>query len=339
MRSPLVTIVVPCYNYGRFVGQAMDSLLDQSLDALEVIAIDDASGDDSGEILMRYGGDPRVTLVRHERNRGNILTYNEGLRMARGEYVGLLSADDYCLSPMALERQVEVFDRNSEVGMVYTAQALVRDGERTGLCRPWPEDCVRDIFDEFRHLMWFDYVPASGTLLRREVLRDRGYYDRGFPHNADWKLWLEVAARHAVGYIAEPMYAYRIHPQNMHHAGLHVRRVVGDVLAMLGTVFDELPEDAPTDIVAARSRVLLHATLQPAWESLYHARLRLGWQALAAAVRVRPSLLRRWEPWAIVARLALASIAGPGRTRFVLRALESLRGRPVEGLTTRLPEA
>src|SRR5438874_9681477 len=105
---PRVSILVPSYNYGAFITQAVDSLLSQTLQDLEVIVIDDASRDNTPAILQRYAGEVRVRVVRHEQNQGHLRSYNEGLQLARGRYVGIVSADDYCLRSDALERQVAV---------------------------------------------------------------------------------------------------------------------------------------------------------------------------------------------------------------------------------------
>jgi glycosyltransferase involved in cell wall biosynthesis len=82
-KGPLVSFVIPAYNYADFVGRALDSLLIQTVRDIEIIVIDDASTDDTPGVLERYRGDSRVWVVRHGANRGNIRTYNEGLAMAR----------------------------------------------------------------------------------------------------------------------------------------------------------------------------------------------------------------------------------------------------------------
>src|SRR5258708_139018 len=115
--QPRVSFVIPCYNYGRFVNQAVDSLLNQTFAAIEVIVIDDASPDDTPEAVKRYAADPRVRLVRHAQNCGHIATYNEGIAMSRGEFVGLMAADDYCVRPDAVARQVTMFDANADLGV------------------------------------------------------------------------------------------------------------------------------------------------------------------------------------------------------------------------------
>jgi glycosyltransferase involved in cell wall biosynthesis len=103
-----VTIVVPCYNYGRYLRQCVYSILTQDVD-LNVDIIDDASADDTESIGSALASeDQRVTYQRHVRNLGHIATFNEGLERADGTYSLLLSADDM-LAPGALRRAVDVF--------------------------------------------------------------------------------------------------------------------------------------------------------------------------------------------------------------------------------------
>jgi glycosyltransferase involved in cell wall biosynthesis len=167
MRQPRVSFVVPTHNYARFVAEAVCSLLDQTYQYLVVIVIDDGSTDHTPQVLAQFRGDGRVRLIRHERNRGHIRTYNEGLRLARGEFVGLLSADDLCLSPDAVERQLAVFDADLDVGFVYSALTLVDErGRILEQGGHWPADGIRDGLEEFRDLVFGNYVPASGPLVR-----------------------------------------------------------------------------------------------------------------------------------------------------------------------------
>lgn len=307
---PQASFVVASHNYGRFVAQAVDSLLSQSCESLEVIVIDDGSIDDTQEVLARYAVEPRVRVICHQQRQGHIRTYNEGLAIAEGRFVGLLSADDYCLDLGAVERQIRVFEEHPSVGMVYSAFVLAKGGGTMMKTIPWPEDYVRSGIEEFRNLMWSNYIPASGTLVRREVQAELGGYEPLLPHCADWDMWLRAAARHDVGYIAEPMYAYRVHDSNMSHATVPPAQAADELVLALERGFDALPTVFPDDIGRARAGALRHALLQTVWVDYWHARRARSWQGLVHALRRRPSMLGHREFWSLVPRLLMMTALG-----------------------------
>ena len=101
---PSVDVVVPCYNYARYLHQCLDSILSQSPGDMRVLIIDDASSDDSASVAREIAAtDPRVSVLVHERNRGHIATNNEDLDWAQGDYLMLLSAH-HVLAPGSLQR-------------------------------------------------------------------------------------------------------------------------------------------------------------------------------------------------------------------------------------------
>jgi glycosyltransferase involved in cell wall biosynthesis len=114
-----VDVVVPCYNYARFLERCVRSVLNQSVKDVRVLIIDDASSDESLLVARKLAqADPRVTVVGHAENRGHIDTYNEGIDWVSAEYCLLLSADDL-LVPRALERAVGVMDANPDVVLTF----------------------------------------------------------------------------------------------------------------------------------------------------------------------------------------------------------------------------
>src|SRR5438105_9724269 len=93
-----VTFVVANYNYGRYLGKAVQSLLDQTYEPLDVVIVDDASTDPiTPTVLESFEHNPRVRIIRHAQRRGNRTSDNEGTEIARGDLVGTLDADDFCL--------------------------------------------------------------------------------------------------------------------------------------------------------------------------------------------------------------------------------------------------
>src|ERR1700749_1026150 len=125
-----VSVVVPCYKYGHFLEEAVSSVLDdqEGVDVRALI-IDDASPDDSAEVARKIAArNPRVDLIVHETNKGNIATFNEGLlEWADGDYCILMSADDR-LTPGALRRARDLLDAHSGVGFVYGHPLWITDG-------------------------------------------------------------------------------------------------------------------------------------------------------------------------------------------------------------------
>ena len=125
-----VSVVIPCYNYGHFLEEAVTSVLDdqEGVD-VRVLIIDDASPDDSAEVARKIAArEPRVEVIVHAANKGNIATYNEGLlEWADGDYCVLMSADDR-LTPGALRRARDLLDANPGVGFVYGRALWVMHG-------------------------------------------------------------------------------------------------------------------------------------------------------------------------------------------------------------------
>jgi len=307
MKKPSVSMIVPCYNYGRYVAQAIDSILSQTIVDLEIIVIDDASSDETQEVLKRFHDEARVRIIRHEVNIGHIRSYNEGLELARGAYVGILSADDYCLASNVVAAQVRLFEADPNVGMVYAAHILVSPWEEK-VIRPWPETCLRKGSEELEHLIWGNYVPHSGTLVRADVQREIGPYDLDLPHTADWFLWLRVALKYDIGYLAEPAYAYRIHGENMRHKQISATRAADESLDVLERTYG-LAKALPGKMDPWRARTLDHALLQNAWFDLSFGHRTRVWRAGAHAVAKRPRVLMNGEFWKL-----LTASAGPRRT-------------------------
>jgi glycosyltransferase involved in cell wall biosynthesis len=311
MPDPRVSVVVPAYNYARFVAQALDSLLRQTYESLEVIVIDDASTDPTPDVLAPYQQDPRVCVIRHADNRGHVRTYNEGLALARGDFVGLLSADDLCLRPDAIARQVAIFDADPAVGFVYSALTFVDEaGRLLNTYGRWPEDGIRDGMDEFGLLVFSNHVPASGPLVRAACHRQVGYYDERLPHAADWDLWLRLATRYRVGYIADSLYGYRRQEINMHRRVVTPNAADADHRLVLRKAFETLPPSAPPAIRR------LH---RPAMRRLAHRAIDLerewgrcaaGWRRFGHVLRHYPELLIDPTFYATMAKLTVLTLLG-----------------------------
>ncbi|MET1039352.1 MAG: glycosyltransferase [Aeromicrobium sp.] len=227
---PLVTVVVPCYNYGHFLEECVASVLTQSQVSVEVLIVDDASPDGSGEVARAIADrHAEVDVVVHETNMGHIATYNDGLARATGTYVLILSADDL-LTPGALHRACAVLETRPTVGLVYGFAPSFRttppaaSARRVRWCvwsgRTWLAVFTRRCINP---------VSTPSAVVRRTALAAVGGYDPRLPHAADLLLWLRLGAAWDVAYIAGASQAYyRKHATNMHVVEF------GGVLADLG---------------------------------------------------------------------------------------------------------
>lgn len=213
-----VQVLIPCYNYGKYLEQCVSSALDQENVDVGVLIIDDCSPDDTPEICKALAAkDARVRFIRHQANRGHIATYNEGIEQINGDYFVLLSADD-CLAPGSLGRATSLMESNPNVGMVY-GQAISFDTERLPQPRTIPtgfsiwagEQWIREVCRSGRN-----FIVCPEVVVRSSVQRQLGGYDPTLPHSGDMEMWLRIAAVADIGRVNGVDQAfYRVHPQSM----------------------------------------------------------------------------------------------------------------------------
>ena len=221
--SSLVRVIIPNYNYGRFLRVSVGSVLAQEDVDLEVLIIDDASTDDSQNIAAELASrDHRIELRRHPENRGHIRTCNEGLQWAAGAAYGVVLDPDDALAPGSLRRAVGLLDAHPRVGFVYGAPRLFR-GEvplpraKTGPGR-WRIWGGQEWF-AFRCRRAENCVFAPEIVLRMSVVEEAGGFREDLPRSGDFELWMRLSLYADVGYIAGPHAAYyRDHAGGMHHS-------------------------------------------------------------------------------------------------------------------------
>lgn len=219
--QPLVSVVIPTYNYGRYVAEAVESALGQTYPSVEVIVVDDGSTDDTRQRLAPYvagsalqrllGTKPPVRLVR-QANRGAPAALNRGIRLARGEWIAWLSADDTFL-PTKLQEQVAYAVQHPEERVIYTDWYLVDAAGRVtttvrSLQFTYHEQLVRALFGAC-------VINGSTTLIHRTCFEQDGLFAEDLPQAHDWDLWLRLARDFHFGYVAKPLVKYRWHGANL----------------------------------------------------------------------------------------------------------------------------
>jgi glycosyltransferase involved in cell wall biosynthesis len=214
---PKVTFVVPCFKLAHLLGECVDSILRQTYPDFEVLIMDDASPDETEAVARSYS-DPRVRYVRNEHNLGNILNYNKGIALARGQYVWLISADDCLKQPYVLSRYVAVMEANPNVGFVFSP-AIALHGHQEGQVIEWTRfshgDAIVSGREFLRVLMDGNCVAAPAGMVRKVCYDSVSVFPPELFHTGDWYLWCVFALHFDVAYIAEPMVFYRTHGENM----------------------------------------------------------------------------------------------------------------------------
>jgi hypothetical protein len=213
---PKVSVVMPAYNAGQYLAESIASVLRQTFSDLELLIIDDGSTDGTGDILAAIS-DPRVRIASFPNNRGIIAALNEGLSLARGEYIARMDADDVCFR-RRFEQQVRFLDRHPEVGILGTAMWV--QGRR-GHYLYVPE--IND--DSLKALLPFNCVFAHPTvMMRREVLANAGLaYDTMYKDVEDYGFWLECSKVTRFANLASPLLRYRVHGASLSQAQSAVR--------------------------------------------------------------------------------------------------------------------
>jgi glycosyltransferase involved in cell wall biosynthesis len=224
MTTPKVSFVVPCFKLAHLLPECIASILKQTYTDFEVLILNDCSPDNTAEIARTFD-DPRVQLIDNPVNLGNLRTYNKGIKLSRGAYVWLISADDYLLKPYVLERFIRLLDARPDVGYVFCPGIGVVGGEHRQLLGEYrKQDCVVDGKKLLKKLLQQNFILAPGVLVRRECYEQISDFPlevewKGTPIQmkwlGDWYLWCRFALVHDVGYFAEPMVCYRMHELSM----------------------------------------------------------------------------------------------------------------------------
>lgn len=227
---PRVSVVIPVYNYGRFLEQCVRSALTQTGVDVDVVVVDDCSTDDTRDVARRLAeADPRVQLVVQERNGGHIANFNRALGLATGDYVVKLDADD-CLPPGSLARSAALLTSYADVSFVYGRPQVFSsdeppaiDEDPDGLRTTWTVWPGEDwLWRRLRH--GHNPIMQPEVMIRRSALDEVGGHRPELPASSDLNLWLRLASVGDVGHVNGPVQGlYRMHDTNMHntmHGGM-----------------------------------------------------------------------------------------------------------------------
>jgi glycosyltransferase involved in cell wall biosynthesis len=184
---PLVSIITPSYNQGRFLEATIRSVLEQDYPHLEYIVIDGGSTDDSVAIIERY--DDRLAYWESQPDRGQAHAVNKGLVRAQGEIFGWLNSDDL-LAPAAVSRSVQIFLDQPEIDVVYGRLARIDE-----FGRPVPTPILPKDRLEFgsAYVIGECIVNQPGAFWRRRIMDQVGFLDENLIYSLDYQYWIRMA--------------------------------------------------------------------------------------------------------------------------------------------------
>lgn len=220
--NPTVSVIIPSYNHAKYIEAAIRSVLQQSLQDIELIIIDDGSKDDSRALLASIS-DPRMQ-VWYQENSGAHATINRGLKMARGKYLAILNSDDEYM-PERLEAAVAELEHNPDIGFVSSWIELI-DGEGGSLgvkcgwenMLPWPvtqPSMALKAINEFNlNLLASNFISTtSNIVMRRELFDEVGEF-RNLRFAHDWDFCLRAVASRNALMLPKALMKYRVHGTN-----------------------------------------------------------------------------------------------------------------------------
>ncbi len=250
-----VSVIIPAYNQGHYLEQAIRTVLAQSYCDYEIVVVDDGSTDNTAEVAHGFASDTRVRYV-HQKNGGLSAARNTGIRHATGSFLTYLDSDDLFL-PDKLRLLLSAFEERPELGFVAGQSILIDEmGQSLGevFDRGLPEDTAQ--------LLLGNPLHVGSVLLRREWQERAGFFDESLRSYEDWDMWLRLArAGCPMGWVPQPVSLYRFHRAQMTRIG---KQMTTATFAVLEKTYRDpnLPENWRAMRSQAYSRAYLRAAAQ-----------------------------------------------------------------------------
>lgn len=251
---PLVSVVIPAYNHGDYVDDAIRSVIEQKYPKLELIVIDDGSTDNTRDVINKYSA---RCHVESQPNSGQVATLNKGWRMSHGDILAYLSADDLLL-PGAIEQSVQCLMNNRNAVLTYCDFNLIDPYANVVKRVNTPE------FDYHDMVKRFICPPGPGAFFRRSAFEKEGGWNVSLKQMLDYEYWLRLGLLGRFVRIPSVLAAYRVHPGSQSFASSSQIRAEEPV-TILTRYFER--QDLPNDLRSLRRQSLSNAHLQSA--SLY----------------------------------------------------------------------
>jgi len=208
---PKVCVIIPTYNRADFLYSAINSVLHQTYQDFEIIIVDDASKDNTQEIISRFH-DKRIKYLNHESNKGEAAARNSGILYSNSQYIAFLDDDDEWF-PEKLRLQVDILEKSmSKVGLVYSGYVVIDRNTQKILHKRIPMQ-RGPVYED---MLYRNFIGAPSTvILRRECIERIGLFDENIAYGLDHDLWIRIAQYYDFDYVKECLAIYFIHENRL----------------------------------------------------------------------------------------------------------------------------
>ena len=208
--KPKVSILIPTYNYAHFIGEAIESALNQTYTDFELIIIDDQSRDNTDEVVEKYLSDTRVKYIKNKKNLGLAANFNEALKYANGEYIKYLLADDV-FHPALLEKMVPVMDKYPNVTLVTSKRDMFGSKSKSSdLPLLYLQDGKTVIYASLKEKAG-NWIGEPTTVMFRKSALHIGNFNTSYTCLVDWEMWLRLLTVGDCYIIPETLSYFRVH--------------------------------------------------------------------------------------------------------------------------------
>jgi glycosyltransferase involved in cell wall biosynthesis len=217
MDRALISVIIPSYNSGKFLAEAIESVVNQTFGDIEIIVVNDGSTDDTERIVREWQQrDRRIKYINHQINKGLAAARNTGIRAAKGQYIALLDADDVWL-PQKLEVQLKLLEEGSE--FVYSDRFYLIDDKRTNQsyfvsqditpCQGKGRACLPALIKK-------SFLSSSTVIMDRKIIEQIGFYDKSLSASEDYDFWIRILYHDfKINFSFQPLIYQRYHRGQM----------------------------------------------------------------------------------------------------------------------------
>jgi succinoglycan biosynthesis protein ExoO len=288
LKTPKVSVITPAYKAARYIGQAIESVQAQTLTDWEMIIVDDASPDETAEVVKRYLDDPRIKLIQNEQNAGAGYSRNRALEAAQGEWIAVLDADDW----FARERLENLWQFAQEKGTLVVADLHLQiddEGKTYGVVFPHHLKPPTKPTRYTPHEYIYHHIPMKPFANREHIQQHNIRYPENMPLGEDHIFQAQILLKGATLWVLpETSYFYRIHPRSMVSTyGSNIEKI--DALFEYMLQMEGIRDDPELIrcVKRARQRLLLPKQYERFATALKHRQWRVAKQYLSPAVFAR----------------------------------------------------